>query len=102
VPLALWAGIASNERVVALSNTVMVATSAAGALAHAMAEKTYDTPWTVGRVDLALAPIVCVAAIACTRPGRWINAQLSLPRRKAVMGTILVVIAIQLAVRALH
>jgi uncharacterized membrane protein YfcA len=102
VPLALWAGIASNERVVALSNTVMVATSAAGALAHAMAEKTYDTPWTVGRVDLALAPIVCIAAIACTRPGRWINAQLSLPRRKAVMGTILVLIALQLAARAIR
>ncbi len=101
VPLALWAGIASNERVVALSNTVMVATSAAGALAHAMAEKTVDMPWTYGLVNVSLAPLVCIGAIAFTKPGRWINQQLSLPRRKAVMGTILVLIAIQLAMRAM-
>jgi len=100
VPLALWAGIASNERVVALSNTVMVATSAAGALAHALATRTVDMPWTYGLVNVSLAPLVCIAAILCTKPGRWINAQLSLPRRKAVMGTILVLIAIQLAARA--
>lgn len=102
VPLALWAGIASNERVVALSNTVMVATSAAGAFAHAMAERTYDAPWTYGMVNVSLAPLVCIGAIAFTKPGRWINQQLSLPRRKAVMGTILVLIAIQLAARALN
>jgi uncharacterized membrane protein YfcA len=101
VPLALWAGIASNERVVALSNTVMVATSAAGALAHALAARTVDMPWTYGLVNVSLAPLVCVSAIACTQPGRWINSKLTLPRRKAVMGTILVLIAIQLAYRAL-
>jgi len=101
VPLALWAGIASNERVVALSNTVMVATAAAGALAHAFAEKTVDMPWTYGMVNISLAPLVVVAAIAFTKPGRWINQQLSLPRRKIVMGSILVIIAIQLAVRAM-
>jgi uncharacterized membrane protein YfcA len=101
VPLALWAGIASNERVVALSNTVMVATSAAGALAHAMAEKTVDMPWTYGMVNISLAPLVVIGAIAFTKPGRLINQKLSLPRRKVVMGTILVLIAVQLAVRAL-
>lgn len=100
VPLALWAGIASNERVVALSNTVMVATSAAGALAHVFAEKTVDMPWTYGMVNISLAPLVVVGAILFTKPGRWINQQLSLPRRKVVMGTLLVLIAIQLALRA--
>ncbi len=102
VPLALWAGIASNERVVALSNTVMVATSAAGALAHAMADGVADAPWTYGLVNVSLAPLVCVGAIAFTKPGRWINQRLSLPRRKAVMGTILVLIAMQLTVRAMR
>lgn len=101
VPLALWAGIASNERVVALSNTVMVATAAAGTLAHVFAEKTTDMHWTYGMVNISLAPLVVVGAILFTKPGRWINQQLSLPRRKAVMGTLLVLIAIQLAVRAL-
>lgn len=97
VPLALWASIVSNERVVALSNTVMVATSIAGALAHAFAQQTVDMPWTYGLVNFSLAPIVCIAAIACTRPGRWINRHLSLPRRRVVMGTLLALIAARLA-----
>ena len=101
VPLALWASIVSNERVVALSNTVMVATSAAGALAHALAEQKMDLPYTYGLVNVSLAPLVCVAAIAATRPGRWLNEQLSLPRRRIVMGTLLVVIAVRLAIDAL-
>jgi uncharacterized membrane protein YfcA len=101
VPLALWAGISSNDRVVALSNTVMVATSAAGALAHALAEGSTDLPYTYGLVNVSLAPLVCIGAIAFTRPGRWINQQLSLSRRKVVMGTLLVLIAVRLAYGAL-
>jgi uncharacterized membrane protein YfcA len=101
VPLALWASIVSNERVVALSNTVMVATAAAGALAHALAEQTVDMPYTYGLVNVSLAPLVCIAAIAATKPGRWLNDKLSLPRRRIVMGTILIVIAARLAIDAL-
>jgi uncharacterized membrane protein YfcA len=101
VPLALWAGIVSNERVVPLSNTVMVATSAAGALAHAFAHQTVDLPYTYGLVNVSLAPLVCIAAIAATRPGRWVNSRLSLPRRRLVMGTLLAVIAARLALDAL-
>jgi uncharacterized membrane protein YfcA len=102
VPLALWAGIVSNERVVPLSNTVMVFTSASGTLAHVFAEKTVDMPWTVGLVNVSLAPLVCVAAIAATRPGRWLNAKLSLPRRRLVMGTLLAIIAARLAFDAIQ
>jgi len=101
VPLALWASICSNERVVALSNTVMVFTSASGALAHAFAEKTVDMPWTLGLVNFSMAPLVCIAAIAATKPGRWLNGHLSLPRRRIVMGTLLAVIAARLAWQAL-
>lgn len=101
VPLALWASIVSNERVVALSNTVMVATSAAGAVAHALAEQTVDLPHTYGLVNVSFAPLVCIAAIAATRPGRWLNERLSLPRRRIVMGTLLAVIAARLAWDAL-
>ncbi len=101
VPLALWMRIASNERVVMLSNTVMVATSAAGALAHAFAAQTVDLPYTYGLVNISLAPLVCIAAIAATKPGRWLNEKLSLPRRRIVMGTLLTVIAVRLALDAL-
>jgi len=96
VPLALWAGIVSNERVVALSNTVMVATCASGALAHALAEKTTTLDYTVGQVDFALAPLVFVGAQLARPLGRRINAWLTLPRRRIVMGTVLVVITARL------
>jgi uncharacterized membrane protein YfcA len=58
-------------------------------------------PWTIGLVNFSMAPLVCIAAIAATRPGRWLNAKLSLPRRRIVMGTLLAVIAARLAWQAL-
>jgi uncharacterized membrane protein YfcA len=96
VPLSLWAGIVSNERVVALSNTVMVATCASGALAHALAEKTTTFDYTVGQVDFALAPLVFIGAQLARPLGRRINAWLTLPRRRFAMGTVLVVITLRL------
>lgn len=96
VPLGLWAGIVSNERVVALSNTVMVATCSAGALAHALAVQTTPLDYTVGQVDFALAPLVFVGAQLVRPTGRRINAWLTLPRRRVVMGLLLVVIALRL------
>ena len=96
VPLALWAGIVSNARVVALSNTVMVATCTAGALAHVLATKTTSLDYTVGQVDFALAPLVFIGAQLVRPMGRRVNAWLTLPRRRVVMGLLLVVIALRL------
>ena len=67
-----------------------------------MAARTVDMPWTYGLVNVSMAPVVCIAAIACTKLGRWVNRHLSLNRRKAVMGTLLVLIAFELGYKALH
>jgi uncharacterized membrane protein YfcA len=101
VPLALWAGIVSNARVVALSNTVMVAMAASGALAHAIADKTTALEYTVGQVDLALAPLVFIGAQVVRPAGRKVNAWLTLPRRRVVMGLMLVIIAVRLVMRVI-
>ncbi len=101
VPLALWAGLVSNERVVALSNTFMAATAAAGTVAHLTSQQTMDTAWTYGLVNVSLAPLVVVAAITAAPLGRWIDGRLTLHRRRVVMGTLLFVIAARLIFRAL-
>lgn len=101
VPLALWAGLVTNERVSALSNTVMVATCSAGALAHFLAEKTTQMDWTTGQVNVALAPLVFLGAQAAGPLGKWVNARLTFNRRKVVMGLVLLVIALRLGYRAL-
>lgn len=99
VPLALWAGIASNERVVALSNTVMVATCLSGTLAHALASPAVDMPWTCGLVNVSFAPVVVLSALLAAPAGRWVNARLSFRRRQWVMGVLLVAIALRLFYR---
>ena len=101
VPLALWIGIVSNARVVALSNTVMIATAVAATLAHALSEPSTTLPWTYGLVNVAMAPLVLAGALAGAPIGRRINAMLSLPRRRVVMGLLLLVIAARLMMRAL-
>jgi uncharacterized protein len=101
VPLALLMGIVSNERVVALSNTVMVATCATAALCHGLAERTTELPWTFGQVDVMLAPLVVIGALIAGPAGRWLNARMSLRWRKGVMGAVLLLIAARLAYRAL-
>ncbi|MBN2308653.1 MAG: sulfite exporter TauE/SafE family protein [Candidatus Hydrogenedentes bacterium] len=101
VPLALLAGIVTNERVVALSNTVMVATCAAGALAHFRAERVADLPWVYGQVNIALVPLVFIGAQVAGPFGKWINERLPLHRRKVVMGLLLIVIAGRMVYRAL-
>ena len=93
-------GIVTNERVVALSNTVMVATCTSAALCHALAERTTELPGTFGQVDVMLAPLVVVGAVAAGPAGRWLNARMSLRWRKAVMGVVLLLIAARLAYRA--
>lgn len=100
VPLTLWAGLVSNERVVALSNTVMASTAIAGTFAHFASERTMDTAFTYGLVNVSLAPVVVVAAVAAAPLGYWINRHLSLERRRVVMGLLLIVIAARLVFRA--
>lgn len=99
VPMTLWAGIASNERIVAFSNTVMAATAAAGAAAHFFAPKTTELAWTYGMVDVALVPLVFMGAVVSFPLGRRINAILSFERRRIVMGVLLVGIAVRLLYR---
>ena len=101
VPLSLWSGIASNERVVALSNTVMVATCAAGVAAHALAPTTVEIPGTYGLVNFAVAPLVFLGAMLSAPLGRRLNARMDLRVRRIVMGVLLLVIALRLVARAM-
>lgn len=101
VPFVLWAGIASNERVVALSNTVMVATCAAGLMAHLMAPQTVDMAWTHGLVNVTWAPLIFLGAIAGAPYGRELNSRLSFERRRVVMATLLLALAARLLFRVL-
>lgn len=101
VPLVLMAGIATNERVVGLSNLVMIATSLAATAAHFRADRLSDLPWTVGQVNLAIPPLVFIGAQIGSPWGKRLNEQLTLPRRRLVMGLLLLVIAARLVYRAL-
>lgn len=92
VPLALMAGLVSNERAVALSNTVMVFTSTSGTIAHLMAQRTVDLPWTYGHVCFALAPLVFAGAQLVNPLAARFERWLTLPRRKVVMGVLLLLI----------
>ncbi len=100
VPLVLLARLATNERVVGLSNMVMVVTSAAATLAHLRAEPVSDMPWTVGQVNFALAPLTFVGAQLGSPAGKWISDRLTLGRRRIIMGVILLLIAGSLLWRA--
>jgi len=89
VPLALMAGLVTNERAVALSNTVMVVTSISGTVASFLAPKTADLPWTFGHVSIALAPLVFIGAQLITPVAGRFEKWLTLERRKVVMGILL-------------
>lgn len=93
VPLALMAGLVVNERAVALSNTVMVATAIAAAAAHFMAQKTTTLPYTTGQVFWGLAPLVCAGAVIGSPVGLRLNRWLTLPRRRIAMGVMLLLVA---------
>lgn len=101
VPFVLWAGLCSNERVVALSNTVMVATAFASTIGHLFGESTFEMDWTVGQVNFMLAPCVFLGAIATAPLGRAINRSLSFERRRVVMGGLLLLITARLLYRVL-
>jgi len=94
-------GLATVRRVVGLSNLVMVATALAATAAHFRAERLCDLPWTIGQVNLALAPLVFVGAQIGSPWGKRVNSALTLGRRRVVMGVLLVVLAGRLITRAL-
>lgn len=100
VPLALWAGIVSNYRVVALSNAVMIASATAGTIGYVLSEKSTEMAYTVGMVNLSLAPFVIIGAVASAPIGRRLNQALSFERRRIVMGTLLLIITVRLIYRA--
>jgi uncharacterized membrane protein YfcA len=99
IPLALLAGIVSNERVVGLSNMAMVATSIAGTIAHLQAEVRFPHEWTVGQVYLPLIPIVFVGSQIGSPVGRWLNPKLTVPRRRVLMAVLLLLITVRLSMR---
>ena len=101
IPLALMAGMVSNERAVGLSNLVMVATSIAGSVAHLQAERVFPGAWTVGHVSLSIVPVVFIGAHLGSPLGLRINALLTLPRRRLVMGSVLLLIAVRIIFRVL-
>jgi uncharacterized membrane protein YfcA len=98
VPLVLIAGLATNERVVALSNMVMVATSIAAVAAHMAATQTTGLPSTMGQVHFAIVPMVIVGALLSAPVGRMINARLSLKKRRLILGMVLLSIMVRLIV----
>lgn len=101
VPLVLVASLVTNDRVVALSNIVMIPTSLAAVLAHVLAPTACELPWTLGQVNLAVAPLVFLGAQVSGPWGRRLNQQLTLPRRRVVMGSLLFLIAARLFFRTL-
>lgn len=101
VPFALWAGIVSNKRVVALSNAVMVISASAGTISNFMSEKSTEMEWTYGLVNVSLAPLIIIGAVLAAPIGRKINHHLSFDRRRIVMGVLLLVITIRLIYRTM-
>ncbi|MFP6583188.1 MAG: sulfite exporter TauE/SafE family protein [Candidatus Hydrogenedentota bacterium] len=101
VPFALWAGIVSNKRVVALSNAIMVVSATAGTISNLLSPKSVDMAWTYGLVNISLAPLVIIGAVAAAPIGRKINHHLSFERRRFVMGALLLVITMRLIYRTL-
>jgi uncharacterized membrane protein YfcA len=99
IPLALMAGLVVNERAVGLSNLVMVATAIAGTIAHLMATPIYPSDWTVGHVYFGIVPLVFLGAQISSPLGERLNHLLTLPRRKALMGVMLLLIALRLGYR---
>ena len=102
VPLTLMAGLITNERAVALSNAVMVVTSISGTVAHLFAAQSVDLPWTYGHVNFALAPLVFIGAQIASPFAVHLGTWLTLPRRKIVMGALLLTITAGLIWKTLN
>lgn len=102
VPLLLIAGLECNARVVGLSNMVIVMTAIAGSIARLASPQVYELPYTVGQVAFSLVPVMFLGAQLGSPLGERLNRWLTLPRRKAAMGIMLLLIAAQLTWRMLQ
>ena len=60
-----------------------------------------DLPFAVGKVNLALVPLVFLGAQAGSPVGKWINDHLKLKVRRVVMGLVLILITARLLTRVL-
>jgi uncharacterized protein len=101
VPMSLMSGIASNYRVVGLSNMVMVAAGMAGALAALMENQQFDAPATIGHICFPLAIPVFIGAQIGSPLGIRLNARLTLRRRKIIFGILLGLISLRMLFRLL-
>ena len=99
VPLVLLAGLSTNVRVVGLSCMVMVATSISGSIAHLQAVPILDSAWVVGHVHLGYVPFVFLGAQIGSPLGTRLNAVLTLPRRRVVLGVALLIITVRVLFR---
>lgn len=97
IPLALLAGIVSNNRAVGLSNMVMVATAIAGSIANLQTEAIYASEWTYGLIAFNLVPLIFIGSQIGSPIGRRLNTRLTLERRRVVMGVFILVITLRLA-----
>ena len=102
VPMVLVAGIVANDKVVLLSNMVMIATSLASTVAglqapHATNPNPIIDRFTYGHVCIALAPLIVVGSQLAVPLGKRINAALTPTRRRYTMAGLLFFIAIQQA-----
>lgn len=101
VPLVILAGIIGNDRVVLLSNMVMIGTSLASTVAHLQAHATTTLPYTIGQVNFALAPVIFFGAQFGVPLGKIVNSKLTPKRRRVTMAVLLLVISTRMAYRAL-
>jgi len=100
IPLMLWARLVPNARVVAVSNTIIVATATAGALAFFTSHASAGIPNLIGQVHWPSAIIVVVGAQVGSPIGQWLNKRLTLPRRRRTMGILLCIIIARMLHRA--
>jgi uncharacterized protein len=100
IPLALLAGLVSNERVVAMSNAVMIVAAAAAAVTYFYATPTVAVTGTFGQVNVYMAPVVFLGALVSGPFGRVVNARMTLPVRRVIMGLLLGLIVARLVARA--
>jgi uncharacterized membrane protein YfcA len=64
-----------------------------------MATPIYPSDWTVGHVYFGIVPLVFLGAQISSPLGERLNHLLTLPRRKALMGVMLLLIALRLGYR---
>ena len=85
-----------------IRDRVMVVTSLSGSIPNLLAERSVELPWTYGHVCFALAPLVFIGAQLVNPLAARFEKWLTLPRRKVVMGVLLLAITGGLMWKTLH